>query len=401
MSSLENKLDLLRLSQKLAHRKQDGLYRERKTVQSACTSELTIANDDGSSFSGVNFASNDYLGLANSQESKSAIAGLIEQIGFGSGASHLICGHHIAHDQLEKALASFLQRESAVTFSSGYMANLAVLQTLAQKGDLIVADKLNHASLIDGVRLSQSDSARYPHCDLSVLEKRLKKAATNKFVVTDSVFSMDGNIAPLPDIAGLCQRYDAILIVDDAHGFGVIGEQGRGCCEFFNLSEKQVPVLMTTLGKSLGGVGACISGAQQLVEYLVQFARPYIYTTAMPAINAIGNLANLSLLENGGQLLQKLRKNIALFRAACEKKNIELMNSSTAIQPVLIGDNEKLMAINSHLQMSGFLVGAIRPPTVPANSSRLRVTISASHSEKQIASLVIALNGALQSNSVS
>ncbi|TQV75151.1 8-amino-7-oxononanoate synthase [Aliikangiella marina] len=391
MAAQQNKLDLLNLEQVLSQRQQNDMWRERSEIHSACSTEVKLVKQGLNHFEGVNFASNDYLGLANSDEAKSAVGRLVNQLGFGSGASHLICGHHLAHEQLEKALAEFLQRESALTFSSGYVANLSILQTLAKKGDLIVADKLNHASLIDGVRLSDAQSSRYPHGDLSVLESRLKKAAANKFVVTDSVFSMDGDIAPLKAIAEVCQKYDAILIVDDAHGFGVLGKHGRGCCEHFDLNQNQIPILMTTLGKSLGGVGACVSGKKLLVDYLIQFARPYIYTTAIPAINAIGNLANLSLLEGTPELIHKLHKNIELFKAACDKKNIPLLASSTAIQPIHIGDHKRLMSVNKALMNKGFLVGAIRPPTVPVNGARLRVTLSAAHTEKQIAGLVIAL----------
>ena len=379
-------MSFLNFEQHIAERQQAGLWRERLTIDSPQRAELQLADENL-----INFASNDYLGLANHGNAKQALTNATEVFGFGSGASHLICGHQRPHDDLEIALADFIGRDSALTFSSGYMANLAILQSLANKGDLVIADKLNHASLIDGVRLSGADSRRYPHCDLQVLESRLKRSTQNTFVVTDSVFSMDGDIAPLLEIAGLCERYKAILIVDDAHGFGVVGENGKGCVEHFGLSQKQLPVLMCTLGKALGGFGAFVSGERKLIDYLVQTARSYIYTTAMPAAIAAANLANLNVLQDSPEKLTKLRQNIVSFKQLCQQHRIVLIASDTAIQPVLIGDNEKLIQINKALIQQGFLVGAIRPPTVPQNSARLRITVSAAHSQQQLESLVAAL----------
>ena len=383
-------MKFLNLQQKLADRSQAGLLRQRRTIQNAQQSECV---SDNVPF--INFSSNDYLGLANSDAAKEALAQSAKEFGFGSGASHLICGHQTPHDELEVALAEFVERDAAVTFSTGYMANLAILQSLTVKGDLIVADKLNHASLIDGVRLSEADGVRYPHCNLTALEKRLKKSSQNTFVVTDSVFSMDGDIAPLDVIAELCNRYKAILIVDDAHGFGVLGENGRGAAEHFSLTQKQLPVLMSTLGKAIGGFGAFVSGEQELVDYLIQFARSYIYTTAMPAANAAANLANLEQLKQSPNLLQKLHQNIEYFRGECSKQDIELLASNTPIQPICIGDNQKLLQVNRELINQGILVGAIRPPTVPQNSARLRITITAAHLQKDIDRLVRSLRQAI------
>ncbi|WP_196140426.1 8-amino-7-oxononanoate synthase [Aliikangiella sp. G2MR2-5] len=379
--------DFLNLESKLLEIEGSGLLRRRKTLSGSQGTRITI---DGKSF--LNFASNDYLGIAESKEARDAVTKSLHEFGFGSGASHLVVGHQSPHDNFEKAMAEFLERESTLSFSSGYMANLGILQSLATKGDVIIADKLNHASLIDGVKLSGAESKRYPHCDLDALEKRLAASGQNKFVVTDSVFSMDGDIAPLPDIVGLCQKYEAILIVDDAHGFGVLGENGRGICEHFELTQKQLPVLMTTLGKALGGNGAVVSGDKKLVDYLIQVARSYIYTTAMPASVAAGNLANLKLLMDNNERVEKLRQNISYFKMGFEvralSKRVQLMPSNTAIQPVVIGDNQKLIVLNEKLESRGILVGAIRPPTVPKNSARLRVTISSGHSQTQINELL-------------
>lgn len=371
------------LSSKLAEREAKSQLRERLSLQSSQANQVKI---EGQKF--LNFSSNDYLGLANNSETIAAVKKQLDKSGFGSGASHLVTGHHKIHDELETAVADFLQRDSAISFSTGYMANLSILQSLAQKGDLIVADKLNHASLIDGVKLSDAQSTRYPHCNLSILEARLKKSASNKWVVTDSVFSMDGDIAPLDEIAGLCSKYQANLIVDDAHGFGVLGETGRGCIEHFGLSQSELPVLMGTFGKALGGFGAFVSGSHKLTSYLVQFARAYIYTTALPAGVAAANYFNLSLIGDNQSFRTKLLQNIEYFKQQCAAKRICLLPSQTAIQPLVIGDSKKLMELDQKLKQKSILVGAIRSPTVPRNSDRLRITLSATHSFEQIDFLV-------------
>ncbi|MBV1908298.1 MAG: 8-amino-7-oxononanoate synthase [Kangiellaceae bacterium] len=378
MNKLESKLN-----EELLARKEANQLRHRLSLTSYQSNEIST---DEANYN--NFASNDYLGLANHPATINHLKQNIDQLGIGSGASHLVCGHHQIHHELELSLAKFLGRESAITCSTGYMANLAILQTLAKKGDLIIADKLNHASLIDGAYSSQAYSTRYPHCDMDSLESRLKKETANKWVVTDGVFSMDGDIASLDKIAALCDKYQANLIVDDAHGIGVIGDEGRGCGEYFGLKQTQLPVLMGTFGKALGGFGAFVSASKTITEYLVQFARPYIYTTALPAVIASANLFNLELISNNPTFRLKLLENIDYFKSLCIKKNISLLPSDTGIQPVMIRDSQELMAIHQRLKESGILVGAIRPPTVPLNSDRLRITISASHSKIQIKQLV-------------
>ena len=378
---IENRLEQLKRSQ---------LIRERLVIDSPQASELIV---DGEQF--INFASNDYLGLAANHAAADALNEATQRYGFGSGASHLIVGHQLPHEALEQSFANFVERDAALSFSSGYMANIGILQSLAQKGDMILADKLNHASLIDGVRLSSANSLRYLHCDIEALEKRLSRSSQNTFVVTDSVFSMDGDIAPLDKIAALCEKYNAVLIVDDAHGFGVLGEKGRGAAEYFSLNQKQLPVLMSTLGKALGGYGAMVSGEKNIISYLTQTARSYIYTTAMPAPIAAANLQNLQKLQSDDSLLKNLHKNIENFKNQCKQNEISSSASETPIQPLIIGDNEKLLAIKTALQLRGILVGAIRPPTVPKNSARLRITITAAHSNEQIERLVSGLKTSL------
>lgn len=378
------------LGTQLQLRKSDSQWRERLLLQSKQSAELVV--DDTKL---INFSSNDYLGLASNLSTIESVHQQLDCLGVGSGASHLVSGHHQIHQTLEIEVAEFLNRDSAVTFSTGYMANLGILQSLAKKGDLIIADKLNHASLIDGAKLSNANSVRYQHCDMSALEKRLKSEAPQKWVVTDGVFSMDGDLAPLEKIAGLCQKYQANLIVDDAHGVGVVGEQGQGCAEFYNLDQNQLPVLMGTFGKALGGFGAFVTGSQQLTDYLVQFARPYIYTTAMPAILAAANLHNVRLIKNDTSLMQRLKQNITKFKLLAEQAGLNLLASDTAIQPIVIGDSDKLVELNRQLIKAGYLVGAIRPPTVPVKTDRLRITLSAQHTEKQIKGLIEQLNSSI------
>lgn len=378
------------LGTQLQLRKSDSQWRERLLLQSKQSAELVV--DDTKL---INFSSNDYLGLASNLSTIESVHLQLDCLGVGSGASHLVSGHHQIHQTLEIEVAKFLNRDSAVTFSTGYMANLGILQSLAKKGDLIIADKLNHASLIDGAKLSNANSVRYQHCDMSALEKRLKSEAPQKWVVTDGVFSMDGDLAPLDKIAGMCQKYQANLIVDDAHGVGVVGEQGQGCAEFYNLDQNQLPVLMGTFGKALGGFGAFVTGSQQLTDYLVQFARPYIYTTAMPAILAAANLHNVRLIKNDTSLMQRLKQNITKFKLLAEQAGLNLLASDTAIQPIVIGDSDKLVELNRQLIEAGYLVGAIRPPTVPVKTDRLRITLSAQHTEKQIKGLIEQLNSSI------
>lgn len=376
--------DLLR--QRLTRRQQDNLYRHRKTLDSAQGVHVIV---DGRAC--LSFCSNDYLGLANHPQVSEALRRGVDQYGVGSGASHLVSGHSRAHHQLEEELAAFTGRERALLFSSGYMANLGVISALAGKGDAVFEDKLNHASLLDGGLLSGARFQRYLHNNVDSLEKLLLRAeGSNRLVVTDSVFSMDGDIAPIPAIADMSKKHDAWLMVDDAHGFGVLGKRGVGTLEHYSLSQQQVPILMGTLGKACGTAGAFVAGSHDLIEYLIQFARSYIYTTALPPAIAEATRTSLRLVQEGSARDQ-LHANIREFRQCAAELGLCLMDSHTAIQPLLIGDNASVVHISKTLEEKGFLVSAIRPPTVPAGSARLRITLCAEHTTAHIHALLESL----------
>ncbi len=335
------------------------------------------------------FISNDYLGLAQHPILKKALCAAAEQYGAGSGASHLLGGHSYPHQQLEEQLAAFTDRDRALLFSTGYMANLGVLTALLQKSDCVLQDKLNHASLLDGGLFSGADFRRYLHADTDSLQKHLLRCADKKtLVATDGVFSMDGDIAPLPALAALCQQHTALLLVDDAHGFGVLGKNGAGSCEHFSLTQNEVPILMGTFGKALGSFGAFVAGSQDLIDMLVQFARQFVYTTALPPAQAAVTSAALNLLQSESWRREKLQHNIAFFRQQAAARSLPLLNSPTAIQPLLLGSSARVMQMDAALRECGFLVGAVRPPTVADNAARLRITLSAAHEEEHIVQLL-------------
>jgi len=375
----------------LDQRRADNLYRQRALIGSPQGPHLTCNGRPMLSFS-----SNDYLGLANHPEVVDALGVASQRYGVGSGASHLVVGHSDCHHELEQALASFVGRERALLFSTGYMANLGVIHALAQRGDCVFEDRLNHASLLDGGLLSTAKFLRYRHNDMEHLENQLLKSdARRKLIVVDGVFSMDGDFADLPALSRLAKKYDAWLMVDDAHGLGCVGAGGRGSCEHFNLDANDVPILMGTLGKALGTFGAFVAGSETLIETLIQFARPYIYTTAMPPAIAAATLQSLRIIEKESHHLTQLSQRIELFRSECAACNITLMASTTPIQPVVVGDAARAIVVSETLRQKGFWVTPIRPPTVPAGSARLRVTLSAVHSVSEIAALVGALKEAL------
>ncbi len=306
-----------------------------------------------------------------------------------NSASHLVIGHSRFHHALEEQLADFVGRPRALLFSTGFMANLGVVSTLVERNDIVLEDKLNHASLLDGALLSRGQLQRYQHNDVAHLQQRLQQQQGKRvLVVTDTVFSMDGDIADLPSIAEVCQQRDAWLMVDDAHGFGVLGRQGRGALNHFGLSLDQVPVYMATLGKALGTFGAFVAGSEDLIECLIQECRPYIYTTAMPPAVAAATLASLQLLQVEDWRQQHLQALIQHFRVGAEQRGLPLMDSPTAIQPLLVGDARKSMQLSEKLLQRGILVSAIRPPTVPQGSSRLRITLTAAHSIEQVTRLL-------------
>lgn len=368
-----------------------GLYRSRRVIASPQGINLEI---DGRNI--VNFCSNDYLGLANHPDVVRAFKSAVDLYGVGSGSAHLICGHSAAHHALEEELAAFTGRDRALLFSTGYMANIGVISALLGRSDAVFEDRLNHASLLDGGLMSGARFKRYAHLDVADLSAKLDKAVGNKLIVTDGVFSMDGDFAPMDELAVVAKKHDAWLMVDDAHGLGVIGEHGSGIVEHYGLSQKDVPVLMGTLGKGFGTFGAFVAGSEVLIETLIQKARTYIYTTALPAAVAEATRASLKIVIAESWRRDKLQKLAERFRLGAGQLGLTLMASSSAIQPVLIGDSQKAVDISSALLKAGFLVSAIRPPTVPQGSARLRVTFSALHDEQQVDQLLDALDKILK-----
>ena len=378
-----------RLREGLQRRREASLLRQRLTLD---TPQAPLVRVDGRQL--ISFCSNDYLGLANHPRLVESLRDAALQYGVGSGASHLVVGHLSPHRALEDALAAHTGRERALLFSSGFLANLGVITTLVGQGDHLFQDKLNHASLIDGGRLSGARFRRFPHNDLETLRNYLQRCdrSTARLVAVDGVYSMDGDSAPLPQMAALCAGEGAWLMVDDAHGFGVLGERGAGSLEACGLSPADVPVLMGTLGKALGTAGAFVAGSHELVEALVQNARSYIYTTALPPALAAATLTALRLLEEEGWRRARWRELVAFFRRGARQLELPVLASSTPIQPLLVGDSARAVAISDGLRQQGFLVTAIRPPTVPAGSARLRITVSAAHTEDQLEHLLTALS---------
>lgn len=370
----------------LEQRREAGLYRIRRHMSGPHQPQLTA---DGEPV--LAFCSNDYLGLASHPELVAAASAGLDTHGLGGAASHLICGHHSEHHRLEEKLADFTRRSGALFFSTGYMANVGVITALAGKGDTIFSDALNHASIIDGCRLSGARVRVYPHADTATLADQLAETDGHKLVVTDGVFSMDGDIAPLRELASLCRRHDALLVVDDAHGFGCVGPQGRGAVAEAGLSEDDVPLVVGTLGKAFGTSGAFVAGPPILLDYLVQKARSYIYTTAMPPALATASCRSVELVERDEQRRSHLTRLINRFRAEAATMGYELMASATPIQPIMIGDPHEAIRLSGELEKRGILVTAIRPPTVPQGESRLRVTFSAAHTEEQLDQLLAAL----------
>ena len=336
------------------------------------------------------FCSNDYLGLSQQFEVVAALQDAAGREGAGSTASHLVCGHHALHEQLEREMADWLGYPRALLFDSGFMANLAVQQALlSEDSDVCVQDRLNHASLLDATRLAGCRLRRYPHLDSEGAMRQLKNATDGAaMLATDGVFSMDGDLAPLRSLSLVARMQEALFYVDDAHGVGVVGEHGRGCVADAGLGVAEVPLQLATLGKALGGHGAVVLGEENLVQHLAETARPYIYTTALPPAQAAASLAAVKLARRDHWRREKLAELIAAFRDGARRNGLELMPSETPIQPLLCGDEARVMALGAALEQSGFLVGAIRPPTVPEGKARLRITLSALHTLEQVRALV-------------
>ena len=381
------------LEGQLASLSDQQLRRQLREVQTPTAPSLVV---DGQSLTA--FCSNDYLGLAADSRVIEALRDGALRYGAGSGASHLISGHSTAHATLEARLAEMqaphLIKPRALFFSTGYMANLAVLTALAGKDADIFSEALNHASLIDGARLSRARVTIYTRDDLSALDRLLASStATTKLVVTDSVFSMEGAIAPLPELLALCERHQAWLVVDDAHGFGVLGEQGAGVLQHFGLRSPQL-VYVGTLGKAAGVAGAFVAAHATVIEWLVQRARTYIYTTATPPAIAHALLTSLDIIigSEGNVRRQKLQAHIEQLRSTLRLKHWHLLASRTPIQAILIGANQASVQAGESLRAQGLWVAAIRPPTVPKDTARLRITLSAAHDSAQITALAVAIN---------
>ena len=374
------------LAARLAERRAADLYRQRPLLETPQGPQVVV---DGQPL--LAFCSNDYLGLANHPEVIAAWQAGAERWGVGGGASHLVIGHSTPHHAVEEALAELTGRPRALLFSTGYMANLGAITALVGQGDTVLQDRLNHASLLDGGLLSGARFSRYLHNDAASLASRLDKAVGNTLVVTDGVFSMDGDLADLPALAKVARSRGAWLMVDDAHGVGTLGAQGGGIVEHYGLGIDDVPVLIGTLGKACGTSGAFVAGSEALIEALVQFARPYIYTTSQPPALACATLKSLELLRRETWWREHLAALIQQFREGAEQIGLQLLDSPTPIQPILIGDSARALRLSQMLRERGLLVTAIRPPTVPTGSARLRVTLSAAHSTAQVQLLLDAL----------
>ena len=375
------------LQNELNERAAQGLLRQRRTLDSPQSPRIVIGNDDH-----LSFCSNDYLGLASHAQLVHAMQQGAQQWGAGAGAAHLVSGHSAAHHRLEQELAAFAGKPAALLFSTGYMANLGTVQALAGKGDTVFADRLNHASLNDAMLLSRAGVRRYRHNDMAQLAQLLGQASGGrKLVITDAVFSMDGDLAPLQELLALCERHDAWLLVDDAHGFGVLGEQGRGSLAHFHIASPRI-IYMATLGKAAGVFGAFVAAEQIVIDTLINHARSYVYTTATPPALACAVLESLKLIEQGDALREHLRGLITQLRNGLAGLPWKLMPSDTAIQPLLVGDNQAALALSEGLRERGIWVAAIRPPTVPQGTARLRITLSAAHSADDVMQLVEALH---------
>ncbi len=377
------------LQRALDQRQADGLLRQRRLLDSPQAETIQTDNQHY-----LSFCSNDYLGLANHPELIKTMQQATGDAGVGSGASNLITGHHRYHDTLEKQLAAFVELPAALLFSTGYMANIGVLGALAGRGDAIFADKLNHACLNDGSYYSLAEFHRFPHNNVGALEALLKESkAKRKLIAVDAVFSMDGDIAPLAEYLALCEQYDAYLYIDDAHGFGVLGTHGEGSLNHLQLNSPRI-TMMATLGKAAGVAGAFVAGQQVVIDYLIQTAKSYVYSTPAPPALSATLSKSVALIEQGDRLRAHLRTLIQLLKTELTVNNWQLMPSETSIQPLVVGGNHEVLKLSQYLQEKGILVPAIRPPTVPKNTARLRISLSAAHSENDVLKLAQAINQA-------
>jgi len=378
-----------RLADQLAEIERKGLLRRRLVRESPQGPHVIVEGRDY-----LAFCSNDYLGLANHPAIAQAAIDAARRYGVGEGASHLLSGHNALHERVEAKLAEFAEMPRALLFATGYQANIGAVTALVGPGDAVFSDALNHASLIDGVRLSRARVVRYPHVDLASLDEALSKSEEQvKLIATDAVFSMDGDLAPLAGLLELCERHDAWLLVDDAHGFGVMGREGRGSLAHFGLRSPRI-VYVGTLGKAAGVAGAFIAGTADVVEMVLQRARTYMYTTAAPALLAGAIEASLQLIQTEEWRRRRLRQLIGALREAVPGSEAVLTLSESPIQPLILGTSAEALRISAHLRDQGILVPAIRPPTVPEGTARLRISLSAAHSEQDVLRLAAALRQA-------
>jgi 8-amino-7-oxononanoate synthase len=374
------------------------LRRSRRVVDAVPSATRVVV--DGREL--VNFCSNDYLGLAHDARLGAAMVQAAQRWGAGAGAAHLLTGHSREHHELELELAAFTARESALLFSTGYMANVGVIQALCSRTDLVVQDRLNHASLLDGARLSGAKLQRYKHSDMADAGALLQAAGDGAaLIATDGVFSMDGDIAKLPELAQLAAQHQACLLVDDAHGLGVIGARGRGSVEQAGLGVREVPLLVGTLGKALGSFGAFVAGPSDLVELIMQRARSYIFTTALPPAVAAATRAALRIIDADSGPRERVHEFTQRFRSGAAQLDMNLGNSTTPIQPLLLGDAQRCLAASQELMRRGYWVAAIRSPTVPVGTERLRINLSAAHEEADVDGLLDALHEVLKSGAAS
>jgi 8-amino-7-oxononanoate synthase len=380
------------IEEHLQQRETEGLYRRRRIIASAQGRELKV---DGRKL--LNFCSNDYLGLASDERIRKAFQKGAEQWGVGSGASHLICGHTTAHHELEEALADFTGRPRCLLFSSGYAANMGAINGLMGQGDHVFEDRLNHASLLDGGLISGARFKRYRHRDTTDLGTKLNDCADStgrKLIISDGTFSMDGTVCNLPALASAAKPHAAWLLIDEAHSLGVTGKQGRGLVDPEKYGTDDVQIVVGTLGKAFGTQGGFVAGSDALIETLIQQARTYIYSTALPAAVAVATLASLRIAMDEEWRRERLRELIKKFRAGAAQIGLELPDSQTPIQPVLLGDEKSALAMSAALEESGLLISAIRPPTVPKRTSRLRITLMATHTDEDLDRLLTALEKA-------
>jgi 8-amino-7-oxononanoate synthase len=380
---------LRRLKAGLARRKEQAAWRQRRVLDGAQGVRIRVDGKDW-----LSFCSNDYLALAQHPALIAAARDAIAHAGVGAGASHLVCGHHREHEAFEHEVAAFLRLPAALLFSTGYLANLAVVSALIGRDGEVFADRLNHASLNDAALLSRANVHRFAHGDLAMLERQLAASTRrDRLVMVDAVFSMDGDVADVPALLALCERYDAWLLLDDAHGFGVLGEQGRGVLSHFGVQSPRI-VYMATLGKAAGVAGAVVAGDEAVITWLLQTARPYVYTTAAPALLSAALRASLTEMAAADAARSHLALLIDRLREGLRARGWRLVDSRTPIQPVILGSNEAALAVGNRLEQSGILVPVIRPPTVPQGMARLRISLSAAHSLADIEA-VLSVMGAV------